>query len=155
MSDDLVTMATSKETLHVRGLRVIAAYTDVPLSASSRQLIRRSADRIEALEAENKAMREALTNCPMCERKDQQLAAVDMLVGDGFAQSVHEALDRLGAPRTDGPIRHGIIGRIEALLPLDKEKVPCPRCGSTAACVSAQGNRLPRPHATLTKDPER
>jgi hypothetical protein len=114
-----------------------------------------AANRIEALEAENKAMREALTNCPMCERKDQQLAAVDMLVGDGFAQSVHEALDRLGAPRTDGPIRHGIIGRIEALLPLDKEKVPCPRCGSTAACVSAQGNRLPRPHATLTKDPER
>jgi hypothetical protein len=53
------------------------------------------------------------------ESLEQQLAAMSVLCGDDFIQSVHDALDRGGAPRKsgDGNITYGIVRRIEALSP--------------------------------------
>lgn len=52
---------------------------------------------------------------------ESRLAAVDVLVGDGFWNSVHEAFDRAGAPRKsdDGGIVYGIIDRINRLAALN------------------------------------
>jgi hypothetical protein len=148
MSDDLVTMATSKETLHVRGLRVIAAYTDVPLSASSRQLIRRSADRIEALEAENKRLtfvieRDRSQVASGLHGMSKAIAGRAWLSEPGrgsyewdderYQQEFGHALNELAAAMeplrvlardwSDCPTDPLDIAEARALLPLDKEKV--------------------------------
>jgi hypothetical protein len=148
MSDDLVTRATSKETLHVRGLRVIAAYTDVPLSASSRQLIRRSADRIEALEAENKRLtfvieRDRSQVASGLHGMSKAIAGRAWLSEPGrgsyewdderYQQEFGHALNELAAAMeplrvlardwSDCPTDPLDIAEARALLPLDKEKV--------------------------------
>jgi hypothetical protein len=48
---------------------------------------------------------------------EARLGAVSMLIGDGFVDSMHDALDRVGAPRKsdDGAIIYGIVQRIDSL----------------------------------------
>lgn len=48
---------------------------------------------------------------------EARLAAKDMLVGDGFVQSLHDALDRQGSPRKseDGMITYGLVQRIDLM----------------------------------------
>lgn len=59
---------------------------------------------IEALRAEN-------------DMANARLAAADMLVGDGFIETVQAALDRAGAPRKsdDGMVTFGIVHRISLI----------------------------------------
>jgi hypothetical protein len=127
---------------------VIAAYTDVPLSASSRQLIRRSADRIEALEAENKRLtfvieRDRSQVASGLHGMSKAIAGRAWLSEPGrgsyewdderYQQEFGHALNELAAAMeplrvlardwSDCPTDPLDIAEARALLPLDKEKV--------------------------------
>jgi len=97
------------------GSQVYNSHRESGLNAAA-DMRERRADEIRDAIAALSAQSPLPAECPGCAMLQRRLDAVSMLAGNGFFQSLHDALDAKGAPRGDGEgITYGLVQRIQLI----------------------------------------